>query len=121
VLIDGRVVDLSLSEHGTNLEVVSLGTTQQISIVSERDRQGVATGAQATTTRHVITAQMPGRILHVRVQPGQQVQQGQGLLVMEAMKMENELFADSDLHVLSVAVRPGDAVEMGAELLVVES
>jgi biotin carboxyl carrier protein len=121
VLVDGRVVDLSLSEHGAKLEVVALGTTQQVSVVSERDRQAVTNAARTTSSRRAITAQMPGKVLHVRVQPGQQVSRGQGLLVMEAMKMENEIYADSDLQVVAVSVQTGDAVEMGAELLVVES
>jgi biotin carboxyl carrier protein len=121
ILIQGRVIDLSLSEHGKNLEVVGLGTTQQVSIVSERDRPAVATATSTPTTRRAITAQMPGKVLHVRVQADQQVHSGQGLLVMEAMKMENEIYADSDLRVVTVCVQTGDAVEMGAELLVVES
>lgn len=121
ILIDGRVVDLTLSGHGGTLEVFGLGTAQGVNIVSERDRPQGTHSASTAAKRHTITAQMPGRILQIQVAAGQQVKKGQALLVMEAMKMENELHADSDLHIVAVCVQSGDAVDMGAELLVVES
>lgn len=121
VLLDGRVVDLTLSGQGDSLQVFALGTEQKVSITSARDRVQGASVSDATTTRRSVCAQMPGRILHVRVQPGQRVQKGQPLLVMEAMKMENELYADDDLQIVAVTVQAGDAVEMGAALIVVES
>lgn len=121
ILIDGRVVDLTLSDHAGKLEVFGLGTARAVDIVSERDRPPGTHSASTASKQHAITAQMPGRILQVQVAAGQQVKRGQALLVMEAMKMENELHADSDLHIVTVSVQSGDAVEMGATLLVVES
>jgi biotin carboxyl carrier protein len=121
VLLDGRVVDLTLSGRGDSLQVFALGSVQGVNITSARDRVEGTSASDTKTTRRSVSAQMPGRILHVRVQPGQRVQKGQPLLVMEAMKMENELYADDELQIVSVTVQAGDAVEMGAELLVVES
>jgi pyruvate carboxylase subunit B len=63
---------------------------------------------------------MPGLIVRVNVQPGDAVQAGQGLVVMEAMKMENELRATAPGKVRSIAVRPGTAVEKGALLIELE-
>lgn len=61
-----------------------------------------------------IKAPMPGTILDVRVQNGQQVKKGQVLVILEAMKMENEIMAPNDGTVTSVSVRKGDSVETQA-------
>jgi pyruvate carboxylase subunit B len=63
---------------------------------------------------------MPGLIVRVQVQPGDRVQPGQGLVVMEAMKMENELRAPATATVKAIAVAPGQAVEKGALLVEME-
>lgn len=64
-----------------------------------------------------IVAPMPGMIVRVSAQVGDQVQPGQGLVVMEAMKMENELRAVTAGTVRAVLVQPGTAVEKGTVLL----
>ena len=67
-----------------------------------------------------LIAPMPGMIVRVSVQAGDSVQAGQGLVVMEAMKMENELRASADGIVKHVLAQPGMAVEKGAILLELE-
>ena len=62
-------------------------------------------------------APMPGLIVRVNVAPGDAVQAGQGLIVMEAMKMENELRASVAGTVKNVLVEPGKAVEKGTLLI----
>lgn len=64
-----------------------------------------------------LVAPMPGMIVRVNVSVGDQVQAGQGLVMMEAMKMENELRATGAGTVTRVLVTPGTAVEKGALLL----
>src|SRR5262245_37109509 len=64
----------------------------------------------------IVRAPMPGRIVEVAVSPGQAVASGSLLLVVEAMKMQNELLASGPGRVEAVLVRVGDAVERGAEL-----
>ena len=70
-------------------------------------------------SREVI-APMPGRILTVACAPGQPVQKGTPLIVMEAMKMQNELCAKADHVVRAVHVASGDSVERGALLIELE-
>jgi biotin carboxyl carrier protein len=82
-----------------------------------RDLAGLSTAAAGPAP---IVAPMPGMIVRVSVQAGDQVRAGQGLIVMEAMKMENELRATADGVVRSVLARPGTAVEKGALLLEIE-
>lgn len=64
-----------------------------------------------------VTAPMPGMIVRVHVQVGDAVAQGQGVIAMEAMKMENELRATTAGTVKAVLVQPGQAVEKGAVLV----
>lgn len=63
-----------------------------------------------------VTAPMPGKILGVKVTPGQAVKRGEVLIVLEAMKMENEIVAPSDGTVAGIQVAVGDSVEAGATL-----
>lgn len=67
-----------------------------------------------------IIAPMPGLIVRVNVRTGDRVEAGQGLVVMEAMKMENELRATAGGVVRSVEVSPGTAVEKGALLVALD-
>jgi biotin carboxyl carrier protein len=75
--------------------------------------------AHATGPQRVI-APMPGKVVRLLVKPGDDVQARQGLVVVEAMKMENELRAARDGRVRDVAVAEGQSVDAGAVLLVVE-
>ena len=67
-----------------------------------------------------LVAPMPGMIVRVNVQVGDRVHPGQGLVVMEAMKMENELRAQAEGAVKAVLAQPGTAVEKGALLIELE-
>ena len=67
-----------------------------------------------------VVAPMPGKLVRVLVGAGEQVEAGQGLVVVEAMKMENELKAPRAGRVQDVPAREGQAVEAGALLVVVE-
>ena len=67
-----------------------------------------------------ITSPMPGTILSVNVAPGQNVKKGDVLMVLEAMKMENEIMCPRDGKVLSVQASKGSAVESGALLCVLQ-
>jgi biotin carboxyl carrier protein len=79
------------------------------------------TGAAASPTGPApIVAPMPGLIVRINVAPGDTVEAGQGVVVMEAMKMENELRATAAGKVRSVDVAPGTAVEKGALLVSLE-
>lgn len=82
-----------------------------------RELAGAAAGPSGPAP---LLAPMPGLIVRVNVQPGDVVQPGQGLVVMEAMKMENELRAHAPGTVKAVQVQPGTAVEKGTILIELE-
>lgn len=83
-----------------------------------RPKKGAA-GASGTGPQRIV-APMPGKVVRVLVQSGDEVKARQGLVVVEAMKMENELKAARDGRVREVSVREGQSVDAGAVLLVVE-
>jgi biotin carboxyl carrier protein len=74
-------------------------------------------GADHLGDSGIIKALMPGRIARVLVEKGAEVQRGTGLLVLEAMKMENEIPAPADGIIDEIFVKAGDTVEGGADLL----
>ena len=67
-----------------------------------------------------IKAPMPGNILDVKVKPGDLVRAGDVLMILEAMKMENEIMCPRDARVISVAVRKGDSVDPDSVLCVID-
>ena len=77
-------------------------------------------GASAGPSHGSLRAPMPGRVVKVLVKEGDAVEKGSGVVVVEAMKMQNELCAPISGTVASVKVNEGDAVERNAELAVIE-
>ncbi len=74
------------------------------------------TAAPASAGAQTVTAPMPGTILKVNVQNGASVKKGDVLMILEAMKMENEIMAPADATVTSVNVSNGASVEAGTVL-----
>jgi len=74
--------------------------------------------AAVTAAGETITAPMPGNILRINVAAGQKVKAGDTLLILEAMKMENEILAPRDATVAQVVATKGSVVDTGAPLVV---
>ena len=114
-------------EDGTQLALIHHrdGTTHEISLadasihVDIRDPLSLKRGRREDEVGGggVIKALMPGRIVRVLVKKGDSVTKGAGLLVLEAMKMENEIQAPADGVVEEVFVTAGQTVDGGAELV----
>ena len=120
LLIDGQSLPVVVEEEpGGRLLIALDGRPVDVQVQDEKalllERFGL-NEADAAAERTVY-APMPGLVLNVMVEPGQHVQTGQGLLVLEAMKMENELRAHIDGVVKALHVTPGDAVVKNALLL----
>ena len=98
------------------------GFRYEVEALDERTRTiREMSGASAAVSGPVpLKAPMPGMIVRVNVQAGDAVQPGQSLVVMEAMKMENELRAQAEATVKAVPAQPGSAVEKGALLIELE-
>jgi biotin carboxyl carrier protein len=104
------------TEEGFDVDVI--GTTHEVAVVDPRRRPVNAAGAEGAA---VLRSQMPGRVTRVLVAVGAQVAKGEPLMVIEAMKMENEIKAPRAGRVVKLAVKAGDLVEARAVLAEVES
>ncbi|MCY7419137.1 MAG: biotin/lipoyl-binding protein [Chloroflexi bacterium] len=94
-------------------------TVESAARATLRERATRLAGATGHATPQTVKAKIPGRVARVWVTPGTDVQQGDRLLSIEAMKMENEIRAPRAGTVLSVSVEVGDRVELGSVLAVV--
>jgi biotin carboxyl carrier protein len=98
------------------------GFRHEVEALDERTRaiRELAAASAGPSGPAPVMAPMPGMIVRITAEVGDQVQPGQGLVVMEAMKMENELRATAAGTVRAILVQPGMAVEKGAILLELE-
>lgn len=88
-------------------------------VVSAASAAPAAAPAAALASGEVVKSPMPGNILKINVAPGQKVEEGDVLIVLEAMKMENEIVATKSGTVAQIAVSKGAVVETGAPLVVI--
>ena len=111
VLLDGVSYEARVS--GTAIEVG--GHTIEIAMDDPRQWKG-ASAAAAQQGRAALRASMPGKVVRLLVQAGDMVEAGQGILVLEAMKMQNELKSPRAGRVTSLNVAVNDSVVAGALL-----
>jgi biotin carboxyl carrier protein len=135
VILDGRPLDLDMQRtgagflsllvagrsHSVGLEKTAAGYMVRVSgqaiDVALFEGASAAASAHAASGAARVTAPMPGKIVRVLVEEGQEVEAGAPLVVIEAMKMENELRAPRGGRVEKLGARAGQAVEGGALLV----
>jgi biotin carboxyl carrier protein len=122
IRIGARIFDLMLEGTPPVLGVVGDGKRFYAQAESERARALAAASRKrgAGAGDAMITSPMPGRVLKVLVAEGDEVAVGQSVVVVEAMKMENELKSPKAGKVTEVQAKEGSTVENGAPLIVVE-
>jgi biotin carboxyl carrier protein len=96
------------------------GRTVPVAVDGRTRRRRAADGGRHTDGEQAVSAPMPGRVVRVLVGPGDEVTARQGVVVVEAMKMENELRSPKAGRVRDVTVTPGMSVEAGRVLVVIE-
>ncbi len=111
---DGRVIRARVTPGRKETRLRSRGVDTALHLFDPRDAS--ASGEESEGAAEVVAA-MPGRVLEVRVEEGSRVAKGDLLLILEAMKMQNEIRADADQVVAEVRCAPGQAVETGAILV----
>jgi glutaconyl-CoA/methylmalonyl-CoA decarboxylase subunit gamma len=117
LLLDGASFDVGVVVDDDGFEVDVRGFPHALSVVDPR-RKALRTAAGAGAG--VVKTQMPGRIVRLLVAEGDAVTKGEPMLVVEAMKMENEIKAPRDGVIKRFAVAAGDVVEAKAVLVELE-
>jgi biotin carboxyl carrier protein len=119
ILLEGRSFTVHIASRGEELEVWTAPEQHLISVSDARDRSGRHTRAVGSGPMEV-RAQMPGKVIKLLVEKGTAVQAGQGLIVVEAMKMQNEMKAPKDGMISRINVAEGATVAAGQPLIVVD-
>jgi biotin carboxyl carrier protein len=120
LLIEGHPTTLTMRSAGRGQWSLGIGGDRwEVEVVDERTRhiQSLTAGAKRQRGPVILRAPMPGLVVRVLVEPGQEVPAGAGLVVLEAMKMENELKAPAAGTVGAVRAQAGQAVEKGQVLV----
>jgi biotin carboxyl carrier protein len=118
VRVDGHIVDLTVEGSPPDLGAVASGHRSYVRVESERMRSAEqAKRARGGDAEKIVKSPMPGRVVKVLVQKGDAVQPGQALVVVEAMKMENEVRAKAAATIAELHVKAGEAVEGNAKLI----
>ena len=110
ITVNGKTYDVSVEEVGA--------TSATPVVAAPAAPAAPAPAAPVSASGEQITAPMPGTVMSVKVSSGQSVKKGDVLVVLEAMKMENEIYAPCDGTVAAVNVSNGEAVESGKVLVV---
>ena len=118
LLSEGRSYEVSVEARGDSY-YVRHGAAEQLVSLTDPSRRARELGPGADGPQRIVT-QMPGKVVRVLVREGDAVEAGQGVVVVEAMKMENELTAERKGRVAALHVAPGQSVEGGAVLALIE-
>ena len=119
LLIGHATAEVSVARRGDEFAVAVEGRTHRLRLLDERAQRRLQQHTAGDGARE-LRAAMPGKVVAVLVEAGAKVERGQGILVIEAMKMENEIAAPRDGTVAEILVKPGQAVESGELLARIE-
>ena len=119
IVLEGRSYEVSVEPERSGYRVRHGASKRDVRLTdaareAREDRRASGSGPES------VVSVMPGKVVRVLVREGDEVRAGQGLVVVEAMKMENEIGSPRAGRVAAVHAEPGRAVETGALLVVVE-
>lgn len=121
LLVEGESFNVTVNPNGTNLDLIVGGHLYRARVLDEREKGALALEeGSGDTTRQVVLSVMPGIVRKVCVTEGDRVQAGVPLLILEAMKMENEICAERDGTVRKVHVSEGATVNSSDPLVTIE-
>ena len=119
ILLDGKSYEVRVAPEGAGLQIHAAAQEFSAQIHDPRVWRGRSSTGVEAEGRQQISAPMPGKIVRVLVKTGDAVEAGQGLLVVEAMKMQNEVKSPKAGKVEKISVTEGQAVNAGEVLAVV--
>ncbi|MFT7486865.1 MAG: biotin carboxyl carrier protein [Candidatus Paceibacteria bacterium] len=121
VLSGTRSFGVSIEGDTNQIDITIAGHLYEVHIEDEREQAANAAERAAAKGGGLVVAVMPGVVVQILVEPGQAVTEGQPLLILEAMKMQNEIRSPLAGTVQEVHAQQGEAVSAGEKLLLIES
>ena len=123
ITVNGKSYDVSVEELGSSAAPVATPAAAPVAAPAPAAAPAAAPAHAAAPAvsgeGDPVNSPMPGTILDIKVSAGQSVSKGDVLVILEAMKMENEICADKDGVVGAVLVNKGESVESGKALLTI--
>ena len=120
LILEGRVYDFIIEFNNGNCSVTGRDGSLALSIADSRRLMHLREVEEGQSGLQRISAEMPGKVVRVLVKVGDEVAYDQGMLVLEAMKMQNEIRAPKRGVVREIGIKPGMAVATGEFLLSLE-
>ena len=117
---DGKVHDLLIREAGDSILVESQHDRWSVAIASLKDRRRSASQAPSTEGMLTVQAQMPGKVVRILKTAGEAVRIGEGVVIIEAMKMQNEIRSPGQGTIVACPLEEGQSVQSGDILFEVE-
>jgi biotin carboxyl carrier protein len=119
LIVDGKSHESYVAQVDDIWQVLMRGRLYPVSVEDEREQRlrAAAGGGVAETGEFHLKAPMPGLVVTIPVSEGQEVRKGQVLLILESMKMQNELKSPRDGKVNRIKVKAGESVEQRQTLL----
>ena len=119
LIVDGRSHESYIYQGDDNWQVLMRGRLYPVKVEDEREKRlrAAAGAGVAETGEFHLRAPMPGLVVAIPVTEGQEVKRGQVILILESMKMQNELKAPRDGTIGRIRVKPGESVEQKQTLL----
>ena len=119
ILLDGGAFEVQVEQAPAGLIVTAAGRRLAAQVIDPRQWRGRRGGSVEAEGRQSILAPMPGKVVRVLVAQGDKIDAGRGILVVEAMKMQNEIRSPKTGTVERLVVQEGQAVNAGDVLAIV--
>ena len=120
IIEDGKQFEVIIDENGAHgFDVLVGGQLFHLQALDERSRLLTSTAKTVATGPQRVESEMPGKVVKIATTVGTPVAEGQGVVILEAMKMENEIKSPIDGVIVELGAAEGQTVESGALLFVV--
>jgi len=122
LLVDGKSFEPNTYQENGGWEIILQGKRFNVLVEDERERRLRLAAGESTLQegRYILKSPMPGLVIDIPVKVGDQVMEGQVLLILESMKMQNELTAPRDGKIARIQAKVNDNVERKQTLLIME-
>jgi biotin carboxyl carrier protein len=122
LILDGHSYEAYVYSGDDEIQVLMRGVLYHVTVEDERQMRMRQTtlGSSSDTEEFLLKAPMPGLVVSVPAKEGQEVKSGDNLVILESMKMQNELKAPFDGRVTRLRVQAGDNVDQNQVLLILE-